>query len=88
MSICIIENPATNTKPRVDKTFSFEAGPAACLNSERISGIVRYMLIHMKRFKSFQLINWHVTETQVAQYRVSVFAIFNIWSGVLQRLSP
>ena len=31
MAICIIENPATNTKPRVDQTFSFEAGPA-CLS--------------------------------------------------------
>ena len=88
MSICIIENPATNTKPRVDKTFSFEAGPAACLNSERISGIVRYMLIHMKHFKSFQLINWHVTETLVAQYRASVFATFNIWSNVPVYLAP
>ena len=28
MSISIFENPATNTKPRVDQTFSFEAGPA------------------------------------------------------------
>ena len=45
----------------------------------------RYMFIHMKRFKSFQLF---MTETLVTQYRTSVFATFNIWSGVLQRLSP